>query len=175
MFLEQIQLLARYNQTMNQKVYGTVAQLSPEELAVDRGAFFRSISGTLNHIYVADIIWLQRFAGHPADYGALLPITQLEKPDFLDKIPYADFLELSAARQTLDQTIWAWTQEITELDLPYLLSYHNMRGEPHRKKFGSLLLHLFNHQTHHRGQVTTLLSQLGLDVGVTDLLALIGV
>ncbi len=175
MFLEQIRLLARYNQAMNQRVYGTVAQLPPAEWTVDRGAFFRSISGTLNHIYVADIIWLQRFAVHPADYGVLLPVTRIEKPDFLDKIPYADFLELAAARESLDGTILAWTQEITESDLPYLLSYHNMRGEPHRKKFGSLILHLFNHQTHHRGQVTTLLSQLGWDVGVTDLLELIGV
>jgi uncharacterized damage-inducible protein DinB len=173
MFLEQIQLLAYYNQMMNQKIYGTAAQLSPAELAIDRGAFFRSISGTLNHIYVADIIWLQRFAVHPANYVTLLPVTQVEKPDFLDKIPYADFLELSQARVSLDQTMLAWTQEITELDLDYLLSYYNMKGEPGTKRFGSLVLHLFNHQTHHRGQVTTLLSQLGLNVGVTDLLALI--
>jgi uncharacterized damage-inducible protein DinB len=173
MFLAQIQLLARYNQAMNQKVYGTVAKLPPEDLAIDRGAFFRSISGTLNHIYVADIIWLQRFAVHPANYVTLLPVTQVERPDFLDKIPYADFLELSQAREILDKTILAWTQEITELDLPHLLSYHNMKGEPSTKQFGSLILHFFNHQTHHRGQATTLLSQLGLNVGVTDLLEII--
>jgi uncharacterized damage-inducible protein DinB len=173
MLLEQIQLLARYNQSMNQKVYGTAAQLPTEELAIDRGAFFRSISGTLNHIYVADIIWLQRFAQHPANYAQLLPVTQLEKPDFLDKIPYADFLELAQARVSLDRVILAWVQEITGADLPYLLPYHNMKGEPYTKQFGSLVLHLFNHQTHHRGQVTTLLSQLGLNVGVTDLLELI--
>jgi uncharacterized damage-inducible protein DinB len=173
MLLEQIQLLARYNQSMNQKVYGTAAQLPTEELAIDRGAFFRSISGTLNHIYVADIIWLQRFAQHPANYGQLLPVTQLEKPDFLDKIPYADFLELAQARVSLDQMILAWVKEVTTADLSYLLPYHDMKGEPYTKKFGSLVLHLFNHQTHHRGQVTTLLSQLGLNVGVTDLLELI--
>ncbi len=173
MLLEQIQLLARYNQVMNQQIYETVAQLPTAELEIDRGAFFRSISGTLNHLYVADIIWFQRFAMHPANYLTLNSVAQLKRPDTLAKIIYTDFAELSLARKNLDQTILAWTAEITESDLQYLLSYHNMKGEQGTKKFGSLILHLFNHQTHHRGQVTTLLSQLGLDVGVTDLLAII--
>ncbi len=173
MLLEQIQLLARYNQVMNQQIYETVAQLPAEELEIDRGAFFRSISGTLNHIYVADIIWLQRFTMHPANYVALRAIAQLERPDALSKIVHTDFTELSSARKNLDQTILAWTKEIAESDLQYLLTYHNMKREQGIKKFGFLILHLFNHQTHHRGQATTLLSQLGLDVGVTDLLAII--
>jgi uncharacterized damage-inducible protein DinB len=173
MLLEQIQLLARYNQVMNRRIYDTVAQLPAVELEIDRGAFFRSISGILNHIYVADIIWLQRFSTHSANHVTLYPITQLERPNSLRTILYADFDKLSSARKSLDQTILAWTTEITTSDLDYLLFYHNMKGEPGTKKFASLILHFFNHQTHHRGQVTTLLSQLGLDVGVTDLLELI--
>ncbi|MEY4517870.1 MAG: hypothetical protein RLZZ499_469 [Cyanobacteriota bacterium] len=173
MMLEQIQLLARYNQLMNQRIYDTAAQLSAAELEIDRGAFFRSITGTLNHIYVADIIWLQRFSTHSANYLALHPVTQLERPRSLQTILYADFDELSSARTSLDQTILTWTAEISVSDLDYLLSYHNMKGETGTKKFASLILHFFNHQTHHRGQVTTLLSQVGLDVGVTDLLELI--
>ncbi len=173
MLLEQIQLLARYNQIMNQRIYETVAQLPAAELEVDRGAFFRSILGTLNHIYVADIIWLQRFATHPANYTTLQAVVQLERPATLAQIIYSDFSELSTARQGLDQTILAWTNEITTADLQDLLPYQNMKKEPSTKKFGSLVLHLFNHQTHHRGQVTTLLSQQGLDVGVTDLLEII--
>jgi uncharacterized damage-inducible protein DinB len=173
MMLEQIQLLARYNQVMNRRIYDTAAQLPAAELEIDRGAFFRSITGTLNHIYVADIIWLQRFATHSANHLALHPVAQLERPRSLRTILYADFDELFSARTSLDQTILAWTTEISASDLDYLLSYHNMKGEPGNKKFVSLVLHFFNHQTHHRGQVTTLLSQLGLDVGVTDLLELI--
>jgi uncharacterized damage-inducible protein DinB len=127
----------------------------------------------LNHIYVADIIWLQRFSTHSANHVTLHPVTQLERPNSLRTILYADFDELSSARTSLDQTILTWTAEISASDLDYLLSYHNMKGEPGTKKFASLILHFFNHQTHHRGQVTTLLSQVGLDVGVTDLLELI--
>jgi uncharacterized damage-inducible protein DinB len=171
--LEQIQLLARYNQVMNKQIYNTAAQLPAAELELDRGAFFRSITGTLNHIYVADIIWLQRFATHSANHLALHPVSQLERPGSLRTILYADFDKLFSARTSLDQTILDWTTEISASDLDYLLSYHNMKGEPGTKKFVSLVLHFFNHQTHHRGQVTTLLSQLGLDVGVTDLLELI--
>ncbi len=173
MLLEQIQLLSRYNEVMNRRVYDTAAQLSAAELEIDRGAFFRSISGTLNHIYVADIIWLQRFSTHSSKHVALHAVAQLERPDSLRTILYADFAALFSARQSLDQTILDWTTEISVADLEYLLSYHNMKGEASTKKFGSLILHFFNHQTHHRGQVTTLLSQLGLDVGVTDLLELI--
>lgn len=67
----------------------------------------------------------------------------------------------------------AWAAELSLADLDHVLEYRNMKGVPMRKLFGSLVLNLFNHQTHHRGQATTLLSQAGLDVGVTDLLALI--
>ena len=139
MLLEQIQLLARYNQVMNRQVYDAVAQLPAAELEIDRGAYFRSISGTLNHIYVADVIWLQRFSTHSANHTALHPVTELERPDSLRTILYNDFATLFSARQSLDQIILDWTVEITAADLEYLLSYHNMKGEASTKKFGSLI------------------------------------
>jgi len=80
---------------------------------------------------------------------------------------------LSEKRAKLDLAIVAWTSELTEPDLKMHLTYHNTKGVAFSRVFGSLILHLFNHQTHHRGQVTTLLFQSGVDVGVTDLHALI--
>ena len=80
---------------------------------------------------------------------------------------------LSEERKKLDAIIIAWAAELSPADLDHVLDYRNMKGVPQRKLYGSLVLNLFNHQTHHRGQATTLLSQAGLDVGVTDLLALI--
>jgi DinB family. len=78
--LEHLRLLSRYNQWMNDKLYNTAAQLPADELARDRGAFFGSLQGTLSHIMVADIIWLQRFSEHPAQHPALDPIRAMSKP-----------------------------------------------------------------------------------------------
>lgn len=84
-----------------------------------------------------------------------------------------DISELAALRKQLDSYIEALAAEVGEEQLDQPLSYHNMKGVTAQKHFFALLMHLFNHQTHHRGQATTLLTQAGVDVGVTDLLALI--
>ncbi len=171
--LRHIALMARYNAWMNDKLYMAARTLSPEELARPRGAFFGSVLGTLNHIMVGDILWLQRLSTHPADHPALDPVRQMERPAKLDQILHHDLNNLFDARKQLDAVIGAWSAELTHADLDHVLEYRNTKGVPHRKLYGTLVLHLFNHQTHHRGQATTLLFQAGVDVGVTDLLALI--
>lgn len=158
---------------MNDKFYATAAQLSADALTKDQGAFFKSILGTLNHIMVGDLLWLKRFANHPTAYPALDYVRNIESPISLEQVLYTDFSELGDKRKQLDQVIIDWCQQLSDSDLATTLTYHNIKGEPATHNFGSLILHLFNHQTHHRGQVTTLLSQNGLDVGMTDLLALI--
>jgi len=171
--LKHIRLMAQYNQWTNANLYETAAKLSPEELGKDRGAFFASILGTLNHIMVGDIIWLKRLGTHPAGHRCLESVRQRDRPDTLNQILYADLAALSRARKDLDAIIIIWTDEMTATDLDHVLEYRNMKGVPARKLFGTLVLNLFNHQTHHRGQATTLLFQAGLDVGPTDLLGLI--
>ena len=94
-------------------------------------------------------------------------------PVKLDQLLYADFNQLQGARTQLDELLLTLCTELDEQHLQQVLPYKNMKGELMRKKFSPLLQHLFNHQTHHRGQLTTLFSQMGLDVGVTDLLMLI--
>ncbi|MGZ4968530.1 MAG: DinB family protein [Methylobacter sp.] len=171
--LEHLRLLSCYNQWMNDKLYNTAAQLPADELAKDRGAFFGSVLGTLNHIMVADIIWLQRFSEHPSQHPALDQIRAMPKPQTLGQALLDDFTALSEERRKLDSTIISWCEQLDESDLNHKLAYRNMKGEAAVKNFSGLMLHFFNHQTHHRGQATTLLSQQGLDVGVTDLVTLI--
>ena len=166
------ELLATYNQWMNNKVYEAALRLENTELTKDRGAFFGSILGTLNHIYVGDIIWLKRFSSHPTS-PSLPDVIELPTPSHLDQILFEDIGELAKQRAWLDNQIIHWVKQLSDQDLDSLLSYHNTKGVPANKHFGSLILHFFNHQTHHRGQVTALLSQAGEEVGVTDLLALI--
>ena len=168
-----IALMADYNEWMNNKVYGAARTLPAEALAADRQAFFGSIIGTLNHLVVADTIWLQRFATHPAGYSALEPMLGLPAPAALNTLLFADIETLSSQREMLDQTIKQWAAQLTEIDLLETLHYRNMKGTAMAKRFSSVVMHFFNHQTHHRGQVSTLLFQAGVDVGVTDLLALI--
>jgi uncharacterized damage-inducible protein DinB len=169
---EDIALLAAYNASMNRKLYAAAAKLPHAELCADRSAFFGSLFGTLKHIVAADMIWLNRFMGHPTRFQALQPLCDIPKPASLTQQFGADLPSLLAQRMRLDEIITALAAELSAADLEQALSYQNSRGV-FRKNFGSLLLHFFNHQTHHRGQASTLLSQAGIDIGVTDLLELI--
>jgi uncharacterized damage-inducible protein DinB len=165
--------MAKYNEWMNTKLYEAAMGLPGEELAANRNAFFGSIFGTLNHLAVGDTIWLKRFATHPANYSALEPVRNFPTPGSLDEFLYPDVQGLLNYRKSLDQVITEWAHSVADHDLNHVLHFANTKGVVTDKNFFSLVMHFFNHQTHHRGQVTTLLSQAGVDVGVTDLLALI--
>jgi uncharacterized damage-inducible protein DinB len=166
-------LLARYNQWMNHKVYQLASALSEDELHHNRGAFFSSVAGTLNHLLAADLIWLNRYQQLAKPPVVLQQLSNFPIPVKLDQLLYADFNQLQGARTQLDELLLTLCTELDEQHLQQVLPYKNMKGELMRKKFSPLLQHLFNHQAHHRGQLTTLFSQMGLDVGVTDLLMLI--
>lgn len=167
---EDIVLLASYNASMNHQVYCAAAALPNDALVADRGAYFDSIIGTLNHIVAGDTIWLRRFSAHPSAFPSLKAVLDIPAPTSLAHC-YSDDLEaLREHRARLDAIINALAAELTDSDLAQAISYQNSRGD-NRKTFGALLLHFFNHQTHHRGQASTLLSQSGVDIGVTDLLA----
>ncbi|MDY6812914.1 MAG: DinB family protein [Pseudomonadota bacterium] len=168
-----VMLLANYNAWMNRKLYAAAGRLGDETLYAERGAFFGSLFGTLNHLVVADTIWLQRFAMHPTRHTSLDTIRTQPRPTALDSRLHDTLPELADHRLWLDETIQRWASELTEADLAQPLEYANMKGVTARRPFDCLVLHFFNHQTHHRGQATTLLSQASEDVGVTDLLALI--
>lgn len=171
---KQVCLMAEYNQWMNAKVYAAARTLPDAELGADRKAFFGSLLGTLNHVAAGDTIWLQRFAAsHPAGFAALAPLRQLPPPAGLSQLLFPHFDALRLYRQWLDAVIIEWAGALGEADLDHVLRYHNMQGDAFERDFFSLLMHFFNHQTHHRGQATTLLSQAGVDVGPTDLLMLI--
>ena len=168
-----MRLLAQYNQAMNRQLYSLASQLPVEQLTENKGAFFGSIRNTLNHLLVADITWLRRFAKHPAQFAALRALDTFPAPTTLDQLLFDDFAEQFAQREQLDAIIIAWLNDLTEADIDTAFAYQNMKGLTFTRKLGDVLLHFFNHQTHHRGQTTTLLTQCGIDIGVTDLIAMI--
>lgn len=166
-------LLAQYNEWMNEKLYAAAAKLPPDAWLVERGAFFGSIAGTLNHIMAGDTIWLRRFAQHPSRFAVLQPLLAWPVPVSLGAVHSLELPTLLARRKQLDAIIAQFAQALSDEDLDQVLDYKSMKGIAAHKRFGSLLLHFFNHQTHHRGQASTLLSQMGVDIGVTDLLMLV--
>jgi len=164
--------MARYNQWMNRKLYAKVRLLPAREIAKNRHAFFGSILGTLNHIMVADLFWLRRFASNKACAETLAPLADMPKPATLRDLLFDDIEALGTQREALDALILAFADTWTEERLNEPVRYRNMAGDKHERPLGELLQHVFNHQTHHRGQVTTLLFQAGIDPEATDLLVM---
>lgn len=171
--LEYIQKMAEYNRFMNDKLLQAASQLPADILLANKGAYFGSILGTLNHVLVGDLLWLHRFKHHSTAYTALDALTSFPVPTALDQVLYNNLADFKAARQKLDTSIQAWINQIIPEDLQRALQYKRVNGEVNKKYFSGLIMHFFNHQTHHRGQATTLFSQAGIDVGPTDLLLLI--
>lgn len=169
---KQFILMASYNQWMNAKLYAATATLPIDKISEPSGAFFGSVLGTLNHIVIADTVWLKRFSQHPYSFTSLSSMQALSTPARLDELLHDDFEQLTIARRLLDDTIINFCAELTDELLLHPLTYQNMKRQRFTKPFNFLLQHFFNHQTHHRGQASTLLFQKGVDVGVTDLLAI---
>ncbi len=165
--------MAEYNEWMNARLYAAAEKLPAAELGRERGAFFGSIIGTLNHLVVTDTMWLKRFAAHPSCPASLESIRALPQPVALNQILFAELGGLTARRRVIDAAIKVWAAALTQADLDHVLHYANTKGVKSQKRMSNLVMHFFNHQTHHRGQLTTLLFQAGQDVGATDLLALI--
>ena len=166
--------LARYNRWFNERLYTACETLTDADRKRDRGAFFGSIHHTLTHLVLADKMWLQRFAVQGTAFAAL-PAALLALPDGSDYTSdlHPDWQDLKGEREALDAAIEAWLADLSPQFLTSAMRYTNTKGVPRAHPAWQALTHFFNHQTHHRGQVTTLLMQAGVDVGVTDLIALV--
>jgi len=158
---------ARYNRWMNDKLYALAATLSDEARKRDCGAFFKSIHGTFNHLLVADRVWLARFKDVTPPDGFMAPGIRS-----LDQELYADFEQLRRERTLTDEELSAWVSELTAERLAAPLMFMR-RGHRLESPLWGVVAHVFNHQTHHRGQITTLFSQQGMDPGSTDLYAML--
>ena len=164
---------AGYNSWMNRRLYAHCARLTDEERRRDRGAFFGSINRTLNHLLIADRIWMARFTGDRERFtsrdasGAAIALKTLA-----DEV-YVDLDQLRRERVATDADIEAFVAGLTAERLGETMRYKTTAGVAMENPLWWALTHFFNHQTHHRGQITTLLFQAGIDPGVTDLIAYI--
>lgn len=177
-FIDNYRFLAKYNRWMNQRLYAACETLGDEERKRERGAFFGSLHRTLNHLVVADQIWLRRFAQCGLDHGITLAgldsaVLDLPPGSQLDTVLFDGWDELRAKREQLDAAIETWMAGLPETYSQLTMRYSNSKGVQREHPAWQAMTHFFNHQTHHRGQATTLLAQAGMDVGVTDLIALV--
>jgi uncharacterized damage-inducible protein DinB len=142
-------ILAGYNAWANTRLYDAAGMMNDTAYRKDGGAFFGSIHKTLNHILVADRIWLKRFGARS------------EAPSALDTILYDDLSGLRAARDEEDASIVNWIEGLSEADLVAIIEYRTVTNPAAiRQPLSSALVHFFNHQTHHRGQVHALMTAL---------------
>jgi len=173
-FVDNYRLLARYNRWFNQRLFDACEQLTDEERKRDRGAFFGSIHNTLNHLVWGDQAWLKRFAAQGVAFEALSDSLLALPPGALHgTVLHEDWAALRAQRDRLDAAIEDFAERMPA-DYPLrTMRYANTRGVQREHPVWQALTHFFNHQTHHRGQVTVLLMQAGIDPGTTDLIAMI--
>jgi uncharacterized damage-inducible protein DinB len=153
--------MARYNRWMNTRLMETCSQLSDADRKQPRGAPFGSIHGLWNHLLLADRLWMARFDGTPLPYQSL------------NEEVCSDWDELKTQREHTDDAIDVFLATLDEEKLASTLRVTAMStGRQFEMPMWIGLQQLFNHQTHHRGQITALMEQAGLDCGVTDIAAM---
>jgi uncharacterized damage-inducible protein DinB len=159
-----VRTMAVYNAEMNRRLYAAAARLPDEERKRPRGAFWGSIHGTLNHLLWGDQVWMARFDNWPRPAVTIKQSAEL----------IGDFAELAAARVMADADISRWAAKVDDAWLDDNLVWFS--GAANREICAPrrlLVTHMFNHQTHHRGQAHAMLTAAGQETGDTDLFLLV--
>ena len=155
-----VRTMARYNRWQNRNLYAVTGTLDDRTRRADLGAFFGSVHGTLSHLLWADTIWMSR-------------LSDWQRPDagISDSASFvADWDELVARRSEADEAILAWAEGMSAADLAGPLRWYSGATDRQIEKPRALcIVHVFNHQIHHRGQVHAMLTQSGVRPGDTDL------
>ncbi|HAV08568.1 MAG TPA: damage-inducible protein DinB [Rhodobacteraceae bacterium] len=155
-----VRMLARYNAWQNSQMLASMEHLSIEELLLDRGAFFRSILGTANHLLWGDAMWMHRF-----DHGPKPDIGIHDSPS-----THPTLATWSAARFRMDGRIRLWADKVPSVALAGDRTFFSsVLNREVTKPVAPMVLHMFNHQTHHRGQIHAMLTAAGVGAPVSDL------
>ena len=155
-------LFAKYNKVANQKMDEVIKTLSKEEWDKNLGGFFKSVRGLCSHLYLCDFNWLKRFS-RLRDFGVFKEAFFAREPYSFKEVLFADMAEYLTSRSLLDEKIIAFIDEVNDKDLDSILKYSDSSGNLYEKNFGGLIIHSFNHDTHHRGMVSLCLEMLGRD------------
>ncbi|MDR3502200.1 MAG: DinB family protein [Legionella sp.] len=171
MDIQTCSLLAKYNQGSNVRMDLLINKLDDSQWNKEFGGYFKSIKEVCNHLYIADFFWLKRFS-------KLRRFNYIKAPLFDQVLKFgtnpietlSDYLQ---KRIELDKVVIQFTYELVQDDLEMALSYSDSKGIQHTRDAGGCILHMFNHQTHHRGMISVYLDSLQIDNDYSNLLALV--
>ncbi len=166
-------ILARYNGQANRELFDLLAALPPEEFTADHKSYFHSLKGILNHLLTCDINWMRRFR---EVFGAASPLDhpRLEPAGHAWTIYKCDTLsELRRERETVDRLLSAFVERADYARFGERLRYSDSHGTAREYTFREVLDHVFNHQTHHRGQVSQILDELGVEHDYSNILGVL--
>lgn len=159
--------MARYNHWQNRQLASFLKAVPPEELTQERGAFFGSILGTANHLLWGDWIWMSRFDKGP---GPESNIHRAGGGIHESTVLCADLSEWLPLRDTVDARISSWADQLGDATLTGDFTWYSAAAESDvTKRYAQCVIHMFNHQTHHRGQLHQMLTELGSKAPVSDL------
>jgi len=171
MDIKTCKLLAKYNQVANQKMDEKIRTLKSTQWDQEFAGYFKTIKQLCSHIYISDYAWMKRF-------GQFRDFQFIKNPFFDGTLTYGSqpFNEIAGyllKREELDKKMVLFIDELAESELGKTISFNNMKGELISKNVGGSILHLFNHQTHHRGMISLYLDMMGIENDFSGLLQLV--
>ena len=167
MDIQTVKLLAKYNAETNTQMNKIISGISSEQWEKKFMGYFNSIKLMCNHVYIGDFNWFQRFS-------KLKPFDYAKDPIFAKEIKFSEAAfgsagEYISKRKELDNLIIRFADEVAAQDFEKNLAYVDSHGNAHSKNFGGLILHVFNHQTHHRGMISLYLEEMGIENDYSNL------
>ena len=161
MDIQTAKLMASYNASANRNMNKFIHEISDSQWTMEFSGYFRSIRSLCNHLYIADFVWLRRFSG-------LRSFKYIDNRVFSENVNFGmtvvnSIAEYENKRQSLDEVIGIFADDLYEKDFNADLTYKDSGGNEHKRNFGGLVLHMFNHQTHHRGMISLYLENLGIE------------
>lgn len=171
MDIRTMKLFAEYNRRTNTVMNEIIGKIGGEQWNKEFSGYFRSVRSLCNHIYICDFNWLKRF-GKLRDFTYIRD-TFFERAMPFDSMALEDTGDYIAKRREMDERIIDFSSEITDDDIRKTLTYTDSHGKEYGRVFGGLILHFFNHQTHHRGMISIYLEHMGIDNSYSDLMCML--
>ena len=160
MVIETVQLFAKYNAATNRKMNAILSSLTVDQWKKEFGGFFKSVEALCNHIYIADFNWLKRLSGLRSFSYIKAPL--FDRSIAFDQMLFGNVDEYISMRDELDEQVTGFAGELRNDDLAMDLKYLDSRGNEFAKNFGGLIMHMLNHQTHHRAMISLYLEEMGI-------------
>lgn len=166
---QNFKMMSLYNQRVNSQLMAHCLPLSQEKLEKETHSFFPHIISYWNHLLFGDLILLTRLASNEIGLLSSVDFTSFPSPKSPKDIYYSNISDIAALRHQLDKLLIQYCSSLTEDECSKSMTYTTTEGVVINKLVADVMQHMFNHQTHHRGQLTCILSQLGIDYGCMDL------